>query len=107
MNYAFHYIKDNGISTFKDYTYSGIEEDCKDRKNTSGIKLIGFKNVVKNEEALKEAVGKVESTDYQFNKSAKIIFLREAPLKLPLAYVHFNQSKRVLAIFISRNLISG
>lgn len=58
MDNAFKYVKDHGISTASDYKYVGLKGTCKSKSNSAKIKLTGFKDIDKNEEALREAVGK-------------------------------------------------
>ncbi len=43
MNYAFQYVKDNGITTEDQYPYKAVDQSCKSK--TGVYKVKGFKNV--------------------------------------------------------------
>lgn len=58
MNNAFSYVKKNGITTEKEYPYIGINSECKTISTKFGTKVIKYVNINKNEDDLKEAVGK-------------------------------------------------
>jgi len=58
MEYAFDYIRQNGLSSEEDYRYTAQDGTCK-RANRAINTISGYKSVADNENALKTAVGTV------------------------------------------------
>ena len=59
MDYAFEYVMAHGLCTEEDYPYHAKDEDCKDDKCESAIKISGYEEVPSYDgAALKQAVSK-------------------------------------------------
>lgn len=75
MDFAFSYVKDHGISKLSDYPYVAKDEACKGSKNSANVKVSGFVDVGRNEQALKTAVGKNQLTLFSFHRPNSSHFL--------------------------------
>lgn len=66
MDYAFKYVKANGISSASLYPYVAKDEACaKSNHARTSLKVSGYNDVATNEKALQAAVGK--STELTIN----------------------------------------
>lgn len=67
MDYAFSYIRDNGISTEKEYQYIQKTSTCKYTLKKFIVNVTGYISINNNEEELKEAVCKFRDLFVKFN----------------------------------------
>lgn len=60
MTRAFDYIKENGITTDRDYPYKGIDEPCEVNISSTLLRIHSYESITENdEEALKKAVATI------------------------------------------------
>lgn len=66
---SYEYIKQHGISALKDYQYTAVESKCKSSTIPRvSLNVTGYKHIEKDEESLRQAVGKhSKETKYMNN----------------------------------------
>lgn len=62
MTEVYSYARDHGLSLLTDYKYEAVEGACRNSsKPRADVKVTGYKLVAPNEEALRQAVGMIET----------------------------------------------